>query len=89
MIKTFNELVVGQIFKVGNCLYIKTDDKHAIYESGVGRMIETSFSPGNCVEVDKLIEEWDNPKEIWVDEIAQRIITAAYTNDYFELPCYD
>jgi hypothetical protein len=89
MVKTFGELVVGQIFKVGNCPYIKTDDKHAVYESAVGRMIETSFVSSNCVEVDKLIEDWEDPKKVWIDDVAQRIITAAYTNNYWELPSYD
>ena len=89
MVTTFGEINVGQMFKVGNCVYYKTDDKHALYESGVGRIIEASFISGNAVEVERLLSKCEDPKKKWVDEKAQRIINAAFTNDYWELPCYD
>ena len=89
MVTTFGEINVGQMFRVGNCVYYKTDERHALYESGVGRIIEAAFSQGNVVEVDKLLSIYEDPKKKWVDEKAQRIIDAAFTNDYWELPCYD
>ena len=89
MVTTFGEINVGQMFRVGNCIYYKTDEKHALYESGVGRIIEASFVPGNAVEINKFIENWEDPKKKWVDDKAQRIIDAAFTNNYWELSCYD
>lgn len=89
MVTTFGEINVGQMFRVGNCEYYKTDDKHALYESGVGRIIETTFTPCNVVEIEEKFEKWEDPKKKWVNDKAQRIIDAAFTNDYWELPCYD
>ena len=89
MVTTFSKIKVGQIFKVGNCVYYKTDERHALYESGVGRIIESAFAPGNVVEIETIFNEWEDPRKKWVDSQAQRIIDAAFNNDYWELPCYD
>lgn len=54
----FDEVRIGERFRVADCMYTKKTEKEAVFTTAVGLERTTTFVPYNMVEVDRRTKKY-------------------------------